>query len=134
MPMPPSAAALNRALLDAVARSLTWLTGLLGDLGWCDALPPWPGVILTAPADVYLLHAHALAVQYAIPQTGCRCHSGWRGDLATQAIGRWRALVDHALALALLSPTGRAADLQAHRDRYHAAETAFHRWTAQRDV
>lgn len=89
---------------------------------------PWPTDVLTAPADISLLHAHALAVQYQLPLATHACHSGWRGELATTAIRRWRELVDHATSFALLAPSGRAEHLQTYRYRYRDLEATFRRW------
>jgi len=127
MPTPPTAADINTALLATVTRSRNWLATVLNEVGWCEHLPPWPADTLTAPADIYLLHAHALAIQHTIPQVTCPCHRGWRGALATEAIRRWRILVDYALSCALLAPAGNAEDLHA---RLREEQAAFRRWAS----
>ncbi|TFE31024.1 hypothetical protein E0F15_11110 [Frankia sp. B2] len=128
MPAPRTAAAINTALLDAVTRSQTLLTSVLDHVGWCDALPPWPRTILTAPADIYLPQAHALAVHYQILTAACPCHRGRRGEITTEAILRWRMVVDHAISFAVLCPSGRTEDLRVYRDRYRAVEATFRHW------
>ncbi len=124
----PSAADLNAALLDAVTRTMTWLNTVLDELGWCPALPPWPQIVLTAPADIYLVQAHALDVQYRLADATCPCHRGWRGQIAGEVIRRWREVVDHAISFAVLSPAGRPEDLHAYDSRYRTVETTFHRY------
>ncbi len=123
-----TAAALNAALVDTVTRNMTWLNAVLDELGWCADLPHWPDfIVLTAPADIYLLQAHALAVLYGLAEAKCACHSGERGRIAKEIIGGWRVLVDHAISFAVLCPSGRVEDLQTYRDRYRAVEAAFQR-------
>ncbi|MCK9921175.1 hypothetical protein MXD61_04525 [Frankia sp. AgPm24] len=125
--MSPTAVELNTALVDTVARSQGRLNAVLDEIGWCDALPPWPQTILAAPGDVYLLQAHALAVLYALAHTACPCHRDGRGKPTIDIISRWRAVVDHAISFAVLCPAGRTEDLHRYCAYYRAAEAAFHR-------